>query len=397
MRSRFDFNSVSEITGVFVILTTVTVGVLLTMTAHVQRWFVPVFELQVVLPAEDDLPTGSEALRDAAVLIAATTVGKVTEIRIDDETNVATATLRMQGELVEELREDASALVSLPFLSFLGAPTIKLAKGSRGGPLLFADGERKATLRKRAISETDLQEQLRDWDRIAREWNDKALKWEGYFDDWNDKAIKWEGYFDEWNQRAIEWEARMVKTWEQIDKELEEPDGKIQVFMTNLNLLLDHLANEGLVAWAMRDPEWNKRTQELLDSVQRGTDEAVELLGLVDALLAGDRPLPPPFDETLSKLPAVAESIAELIERVQGVVAQVELASMSFPVMASSIEKEMRSIPGFLIESQETLRQIEIMVRALQRHWLIRSYVDPRPAKGRIPVEELIGPVGGER
>ena len=189
----------------------------------------------------------------------------------------------------------------------------------------------------------------------------------------------------------------MAITYAKLDKELSEPGGRFLVFMDNMNLLLDHLANEGLVGWATRDPEWDQKTKDLMSTVQKGATETVELMEVVNALLAGGRPLPAPFAETVAELPLMAQRVNELLDRTDKVLAQVELASASLPAMANSVEKDMRTLPGFLIESQETLRQVEIMVRALQRHWLLRDYVDPRPAKGRIPVNEVVGPMGGGR
>ena len=408
MKSRFDFNSVSEVTGVFVTLAAITVAVLIIMTARVQRWFEPVYEVTIQLPSEphsntdggseNDFSAGAEALHDAEVLIAATTVGKVRDINIDDATGLATAVLEIQGEIVMDLRVDATARIFMPFLAFLGQkPTIKIAKGTRGGAALFPQGVYEATLRLPATSETDLQEQLRDWDDIAHQWNEKAIKWEGYFEAWNTRAIDWEGKIDNWNTLALKWEQRFGITYAKLDVELDEPNGKFYVFITNLNLLLDHLANEGLLQWATRDPVWNEKTKDLMDGVQRGTDETVELVKLFRALADGNQPLPPPFDETFAKLPQLAEQVNQLLARVEGIVSQVELASNSLPAIADSIESDMQTLPGFLIESQETLRQIEIMVRALQRHWLLRGYVDRRADQGRIPVEDVIGPMGSNQ
>ncbi len=396
MKSRFDFNSVSEITGAFVILTAVILGVLLTMTARVQRWFEPVYRIEIELPPPEDLSAGAEVLSDSSVLIAASTVGKVAEVHVDEESQQGYAILQIQGKLVRELTSSATAHISMPILPFLGEATIKLSKG-RGASPLFSEDQRETKLTSAATMEVDLQKRLAGWDEAAKSWNEIAHKWERNVEEWNGRMIKWEGYFDEWNQIAHEWERRFAKTYDRIDRELEEPDGKLYLLLDNAQKLTGHLAEEGLLQWATRDPDWNRRTKELLDSVQRGTEEAGEILALIDALASGERPLPPPFDETVAQLPLIAERVGDLLERVEGVVAQVELASMSFPVIAGSIEQDVRTIPGFLIESQETLRQIEIMVRALQRHWLLRSYVDQRPAEGRIPVEEVIVPSGGER
>ena len=55
----------------------------------------------------------------------------------------------------------------------------------------------------------------------------------------------------------------------------------------------------------------------------------------------------------------------------------------------------MKDLPGILLQVQELLRQTQRLVKGLQNHWLLRSYVPPDVGAGRIP-PEAIGIDGGE-
>jgi hypothetical protein len=392
VKSRFDFNSVSEITGAFVILAFVVVVSLVVVAARVQHWFEPVYELVVQLPGDTDVPRG------AVVLIAGSTVGSVASVSLDVDLGDAAegpdaatlVTLALQGELVQHLHLDSEARVITPLLPILGAVQLTLSKGGNDRPLLFPEGTRHARLATTAIADVDLESNF-------KVWNDKALAWEERFVKLYAKVERWDREMLEWNELFRAWEIRLASTYDRIDLMTSEPDGELYVLLTNTNALVEHLADEGLVGWALRDESWNARSQTIFDSTQGTLEETRATIALVRGMLAGEQPYPAPFDTTLAHLPAMAEQTEAVLGRLDNILAQVEVASRSLPRLASTIEQEASTLPGFLIESQETLRQVDALVRAIQQHWLLRSYVEGQPGPGRIPVEDVGAALGGER
>jgi len=53
----------------------------------------------------------------------------------------------------------------------------------------------------------------------------------------------------------------------------------------------------------------------------------------------------------------------------------------------------MQTMPGLIMQTEETLRQIEKLVIGMQKHWLLREYVEQQTPVTRIPSAE----VGQER
>lgn len=391
MKSRFDFNSVSEITGAFVIVALILVTGVIVVAARFQRWFEPVYELVVQLPSDTDVPRGAD------VLIAGSTVGRVAQVSLEvplendaGDSQLATfVSLELQGELVEHLHLDCEARVISPLLPILGAVQINLSKGDSSLPVLFPEGERSARLATMAVADVDLEGNV-------KVWNDKALEWEARFVEVYGRLDRWEKEMVEWNELFRAWEVRLANTYDRIDLMTTEPDGELYVLLANTNALVEHLANEGFIGWALRDEGWNARSQAIFDTTQETMENTRSTIALVRGMLAGEQPYPPPFDTTLERLPAMAQQTESLLARLDGILEQVQAASRSLPRLASTIEEEASTIPGFLIESQETLRQIDVLVRGLQQHWLLGSGVADQPGPGRIPVEDVGAALGGE-
>jgi phospholipid/cholesterol/gamma-HCH transport system substrate-binding protein len=68
----------------------------------------------------------------------------------------------------------------------------------------------------------------------------------------------------------------------------------------------------------------------------------------------------------------------------------VQLASTNLPALSEALGKEAVGLPGLVLQSQTSMRELERLVAAMQRHWLIRRYVNqtnPPPLR-RLPVSD---------
>ena len=80
-----------------------------------------------------------------------------------------------------------------------------------------------------------------------------------------------------------------------------------------------------------------------------------------------------------------------------------ELASTNLPAISDAIGKEANDLPGLVLQTQTSMRELERLIEAMQRHWLLRKYVNktnppplrPLPAieeSKRAPVKRLRSP-----
>lgn len=95
---------------------------------------------------------------------------------------------------------------------------------------------------------------------------------------------------------------------------------------------------------------------------------------------------------------ATAKKIEALVDQLQAIMADIKGATVELPPMARTVNTEVQTIPGTVMMTQETLRETERLIEAVQRHWLLRKYVTPegRPTE-LIPIYDIRRPVGQAR
>jgi len=68
-----------------------------------------------------------------------------------------------------------------------------------------------------------------------------------------------------------------------------------------------------------------------------------------------------------------------------------KLASTNLPAISEALGQETEDLPGLVSQTQTSMRELERLIEAMQRHWLLRKYVDrTNPPPGRLV------PTGGE-
>ena len=55
----------------------------------------------------------------------------------------------------------------------------------------------------------------------------------------------------------------------------------------------------------------------------------------------------------------------------------VRLASTNLPVISEAMGREAKDLPGLVLQTQTSMRELERLIDAAQRHWLLRKYVNP--------------------
>src|SRR5688572_8291676 len=72
-----------------------------------------------------------------------------------------------------------------------------------------------------------------------------------------------------------------------------------------------------------------------------------------------------------------------LLHRLQGVLVNLraasrnlQLASTNLPSISDAFAQEARDLRGLVLQSQKSMRELEVFIGALQRHWLFRRYMN---------------------
>jgi len=83
--------------------------------------------------------------------------------------------------------------------------------------------------------------------------------------------------------------------------------------------------------------------------------------------------------------PELATSLRRVVSDLEALSGRVNAASEQLAGVVEILAAEADHLPGSLLQARETLRESEQLLEALQRHWLISSYVEPEAEPGLIP------------
>lgn len=134
---------------------------------------------------------------------------------------------------------------------------------------------------------------------------------------------------------AIEQLQRLLEEATALTTDLRDPEGDVQQMLASVNRMIQGVeAGEGAVGKLLRDPE-----------------VADEVAGLVT-------------------------QVGTLLEEVQLILEDVGRATVQLPQMTDRLAGELEDVPGLVYQTQATLQEAEVLLTGIQRHWLLRRYVE---------------------
>lgn len=125
---------------------------------------------------------------------------------------------------------------------------------------------------------------------------------------------------------------------------------------------------------------------QLLTGVQEGKGTAGQLLKET-ALMDEARKL-------LAQASGSVSQFQSLLTNAQVTVTNVQAGTARLPEITDALANEAKDLPGLVQQTQGTMRELERLIEGIQRHWLIRKYVNqtnPPPLRP-VPAEEISRP-----
>jgi phospholipid/cholesterol/gamma-HCH transport system substrate-binding protein len=137
-------------------------------------------------------------------------------------------------------------------------------------------------------------------------------------------------------------------------------------------------AGAGLDEWTKLGADLQKAREQLsglvtrLDILVSGVEEGKGTAGklLNDSALADNaQELLARANQTISQLQGVVTTLSGAVENVQN-------GTVRLPEITDAVANETKHLPGLVAQTQTSMRELERLVEALQRTWLVRKYVD---------------------
>jgi len=146
-------------------------------------------------------------------------------------------------------------------------------------------------------------------------------------------------------------------------------------------------ASAGLDLWTKLGADLGETRQRLdqltvrMENMAAGVEAGKGTVGrlIADTALA---------DEAQNLLARANEAMSEL----QGVVTNLNVAAARLPEITDAVADEAKDLPGLVRQTQTSMRELERLVEALQRHWLLRKYVNQTNPPPLRPLSETAVP-----
>jgi len=168
--------------------------------------------------------------------------------------------------------------------------------------------------------------------------------------------------------------------------------------------------NSGLDTWTKLGADLGGTRHHLdqlairLENIAAGVEAGKGTVGklITDTALADDaQKLLARANEAMSELRAVVTNLNVAVKNVQNGTARL-------PEITGAVADEAKGLPGLVEQTQTSMRELERLIEAMQRHWLLRKYVNktnpppvrPLPASAepqKKPVKVLRSPSGAAR
>jgi phospholipid/cholesterol/gamma-HCH transport system substrate-binding protein len=277
-------------------------------------------------------PEGSAGIQKGAeVSILGTPVGRVEEVIVNDDGSMETV-LKIKMNFTRFIREDSKAILKKQF-GVAGDAFMEIIRGS-GKPL-----PNGATLPAMAQKDAEIVELLQE---LVGKLQDSALP-------------------------ILDQLQKAVAEYTGLAADMRKPDGHLQQSLDQLQKAVAEYA--GLAA-DMRKPGGHlqqilARIEELVTGLQKGEGTAGKVL----------------------KDPATVNGVNEAIRSINASLAELQ-------GIVADVKKTTENLPETAQQTRATLRQAEILIEGVQKHWLLRSYVEQQDAPALIPSTDVPTPEG---
>lgn len=351
MEEQFKFRRVNEITGTLVLIVIAVLIGAVALTGHSQRWFQSRVTLRIMLPED-----GAAGIRKGSeVYFLGTLVGSVADVIVDATGRMA-AQADIRRDFFRFVRTDSSATVKKKF-GVAGDSFFEITRGI-SQPL----SEKNAVIVCNDQVPSALEAAIED---IRREVL-LVLKKSGVG-------------FD---------------AWAKLGKDL----GETREHLNQLAVCLERMASDleagkGTVGRLLIDPALAVEAQKILvrlASITAGVEQGRGTVGrlLNDTALADDaQKLLTRANLTMGELQSVATNLNAAAQHVQAGAARL-------PEITAAVAEEAKDLPGLVQQTQTSMRELERLIEALQRHWLVRKLVNHTNPP---PVKPLPSPRGSGR
>lgn len=340
----------SELVGTLVLVAVIVFILALFVGGRVNEWLNPGLTIRVVMPSE-----GLFGLSEgASAQILGTNAGEVRRIVIQPDESIY-ADVHIIDAMSTVVRRDSEVTIRKRF-GVAGDSYLDITRG-RGQPL----DEEYAVLEARI-------------DRAASTSASELLA------ELRDKAVP-----------VIEDAASTVHALAALTDGLSNPDGNLQQTLSNLNAVSGRIARgEGAVGRLFVEDALIKELEILVRGLNQTLGGVGPVLEELQVTVRNIAVMSEAISAQSEAIPKVSQRLGSVLDSVNDILRDLKRTTPELPRISRSMADTTESLPVLLIQTQQTVAELELLIRQLRASWLVGGgAVEPTRPAARIPPLEV--------
>lgn len=155
---------------------------------------------------------------------------------------------------------------------------------------------------------------------------------------------------------------------------------EIRGILAHVNGVTDQLEKkQGVAGKLIGDPQWAAEVETILKDIRQTSAQLPLMAARIDGVMTNVEAMSVSLKATSAGLPAISEGAAGVVRDVHGV--------------TGGLTGQVANIQAVLLQAESMLRETQVLVEGIQKHWLVRKYIEePDRTSMMTPL-----PVAGER
>lgn len=336
--------------GAFVVIALGLFVFSLLQSKAVQEWLNPSKELRLVLPDE-----GLFGLSQGAkVEVLGTPAGQITRIVIDPEQKIH-AEVQIDPSLSAFVRQDSRAVIRKTF-GIAGESYVEITRG-RGEPM-----------------DWDYAVLVAEVDRAPTESIGEILQ------DVREKVIP-----------ILAQTERAVTALASLTERLADPKGDLQAVLSDAGKLTARIERgEGSVGRLLANDAAAREIEALLGSASTTLQALGPILDELRTTAAQIAAISTTINAQSKDMPQAGEKLNAILVSLEQIMRDLSRTSPQLPEITRDVGTATASVPVLLGATQQTLAELEALLRQLRGHWLLGgSGAEAQPQERRLPPREV--------
>lgn len=137
---------------------------------------------------------------------------------------------------------------------------------------------------------------------------------------------------------------------------------------------------EGTAGKLIGDPEWAKQIDGIVRDIRQTAAQLPVMAAKIDGVMTNVHALAVSLKDTAGEFPKIAGGAADVVQDVHGV--------------TGGLTGQVANVQAVLLQAESMMRETQVLVEGLQKHWLVRSYIKESEATPMQPPLPVAGSEG---